>query len=65
MATITRDGEPLILAFGGYSGSSTLNSVEKFNPSNNTWTLAPTSMEEARSRFGAVAVPKELVCPNT
>ena len=65
MAIITRDGQQLILAFGGYTGSSTLNSVEQFNPSNNSWTLVPTSMEEARRAFGAIVVPRELVCPTT
>ena len=47
MATIAKNGKQLILAFGGYSGSSTLNSVEQFNPINNTWTLEQTSMVEA------------------
>ena len=65
MAIITRDGQQLLLAFGGYTGSSTLNSVEQFNPSNNSWTLVPTSMEEARREFGAVVVPRELACPTT
>ena len=59
MATITRNGQQLILALGGPSGSSRLNSVEQFNPSNNTWTLAPTTMQEARSNYGAVTL-KEL-----
>ena len=66
MATITRDGQQLLLAFGGYNGpSSGLNSIEQFNPSNNTWTLAPTSMVEARHIFGAVVIPTEMVCPTT
>ena len=72
MATIRRDGQQLILAFGGYNGPSStlnnvsiLNSVEQFNPSNNTWTLAPTTMEEARRQFGAVVVLKKMVCPAT
>ena len=61
MATITMNGQQTLLAFGGYSGSSALNSVEQFNTNNNTWTLAPTSMEEARDYFGAVAVA--IICP--
>ena len=66
MATITRDGQQLILAFGGETtGTTALNSVEQFNPSNNTWTLAPTGMEEARSQFAAVVVPTTMVCPTT
>ena len=54
-----------MFAFGGYNGLSALNSVEQFDPHKNTWTLAPTSMEEARRAFGAIAVPRELVCPTT
>ena len=45
MATITMNGQQTLLAFGGYSGSSSQmssqNSVEQFNTNNNTWTLAP------------------------
>jgi len=62
MATITRNGQQLILAFGGYSGSSNLNSVEMFNPSNNTWTLAPTTMQGAKSSFGAVPLTRAMIC---
>ena len=66
MATITMNGEQTVLAFGGYGGGigsigSILNSVEQFNTNNNTWTLAPTSMEEARYYYGAVAVT--ITCP--
>jgi len=62
MATITRNGQQLILALGGYSGSSRLNSVEQFNPSNNTWTLAPTTMQEARNSHGAVPLTRAMIC---
>ena len=56
------NGQQTLLAFGGKSGSSRLKSVEQFNTNNNTWTLAPTSMEETRSRFGAVVAARESVC---
>ena len=62
MATITRNGLQLVLAFGGYIGSSVLNSVEQFNPSNNTWTLAPTTMQEARNSHGAVPLTRAMIC---
>jgi len=64
MATITRNGQQLILAFGGYSGygGSPMNSVEQFNPSNNTWTLAPTTMQEARNSHGAVPLTRAMIC---
>ena len=63
MATLTINGQQTLLAFGGQPEPSNLNSVEQFHTHNNTWTLAPTSMEEARSEYGAVVVPRELVCP--
>lgn len=63
LATIKSDGQKLLLAFGGYTGSSYLNSVEQFNPNNNTWTLAPTTMVEARRQFGAVVLSSRMICP--
>ena len=66
MTTLIRGGQQLILAFGGSAVSSSLNSVEQFNSNNNTWSLAPTSMAEARHAFGAVAVlPTMMSCPPT
>ena len=61
MATITVNGEQTLFAFGGRSRSA-LNSVEQFNTNNNTWTLAATSMEEARDVFAATVVKRKLVC---
>ena len=65
MATITMNGQQTLFALGGWSDSQgvTLNSVEQFNTNNNTWTLATTSMAEARYYFGAVVVAEEIVCP--
>ena len=65
MTTLIRGGQQLILAFGGSAVSSSLNSVEQFDLNNNTWSLAPTSMAEARHAFGAVAVlPTTMMsCP--
>jgi len=63
MATLTINGQQTLLAFGGQPEPSNLNSVEQFHTHNNTWTLASTTMEKARSEYGAVVVPRELVCP--
>ena len=64
MATITMNGEQMLFAFGGSDENwASLNSVERFNTNNNTWTLAPTSMEEARDSFGAIVLPQEILCP--
>ena len=62
MATITVNGEQIMFAFGGADENwTTQNSVEQFDPKNNTWTLT-TSMEESRYQFGAVAVAREHAC---
>ena len=62
MGTITMNGQQTLFAFGGYSGSLYLNSIEQFDPISNTWILALTSMEEARSVYAATVVPEELIC---
>ena len=64
MATITMNGEQMLFAFGGADETwTTLDSVEQFDPSSNTWNLVPTGMEEARFYFSTVIVPGEVVCP--
>ena len=65
MATIRSNGREMLLAFGGHSGSSRLNSVEQFVTIDNTWTMASTTLKEAKSSFGAVVLPKEMICPTT
>ena len=52
----------VLVALGGWTGSSRLNSVEQFNPSNNTWTLALTTMQEAKHTYGAVPVTRAMIC---
>ena len=65
LAITTLGGATKLLAIGGqWEYSSCLTSVEHFQPSNNSWTLATTTMEEKRSHFGHVVVQPELVCPN-
>jgi len=75
MATITRNGQQLILAFGGIPDRDSYmssikngtyfgeNSVEQFHWSNKTWSVAPTAMESQRQFMGGVTVPQQLVCP--
>ena len=69
MATLTNNEQQLILAFGGRrsagpgaSWANSENSVEQFFPSNNTWSLMSTTMEEARGYFGAVTVQRKTLC---
>ena len=53
MATNTLAGSSTVFAFGGWLGGPTLDSVEMFHASNNSWTLAPSKMQQGRAMFGA------------
>ncbi len=53
------EAEGLLYAIGGNDGSSSLNTVENYDPLSNKWTLI-TSMMLRRSSVGAAA----LECPN-
>ena len=67
MAKVWRNGQEIVLAFGGLSGGTELNSVEEFDTSSNTWTR-PLTLQENRVASSAVALPTDLfrldlVCP--
>ena len=64
-ATIRRGGEEKVFAVGGESDSRYLNTVEELVEveESNTGRKADSFLGERRSYFGAVAVPKEFVCP--
>jgi len=51
-----------VLAIGGYGGGQYLSSVEEFNLEEETWSVAPYSMEEARGFFGYLVVPEDKIC---
>ena len=51
-----------VLAIGGQKGSEYLSSVEEFNLEEEAWSVAPYSMEEARSFFGYLVVPADKIC---
>jgi len=53
------EAEGLLYAIGGNDGSSSLNTVENYDPLSNKWTLV-TSMMLRRSSVGAAV----LECPN-
>lgn len=53
------EAEGFLYAIGGNDGSSSLNTVERFDPLNNKWMLI-TSMMLRRSSVGAAV----LECPN-
>ena len=60
--TITTDESETTFALGGYSGSSYLDSIEELDPDTMTWNTAPAKLEEKKGVFGAVALPRSLVC---
>ena len=67
LATIISGGEEKMFALAGTDGSydgNFLNSgkVEEWVETNSTWKAAD-SLVEGRRSFGAVAVPKHLICP--
>ena len=55
-----------VLAFGGSSGEYPdyyfPTSVEEFNLEEETWSVAPYSLDEARSRFGYLVLPEDKIC---
>ena len=62
IVTIRTEGVERALAMGGYDGSSSLDSVEEFDPDTLTWNPAPANLLERRRWFGVAAIPKNLIC---
>ena len=64
MITFDNNGDSTTLALGGYDDDNNkLKSIEKWNPETETWSEVEEQLEERKSAFGLVAVPKNLVCP--
>ena len=62
LATISRGGGETTFAIAGYSGSEYLNSVEEWEEESSTWKAAG-NLDTARSSFGVVTIPKNIICP--
>ena len=63
LATVQREGQEKLFALAGwFSGSTILDTVEEWVEDSATWKGAD-ALTVARNRFGAVAVPRELICP--
>ena len=61
--TIRTNGIERAFALGGKQDDSTwLDSVEEFDPENLTWRVAKAKLAKTRSFFGAVALPRSIVC---
>ena len=64
MITIENNGDSITLALGGEDNYyNVFKSIEKWNPETETWSEAEDQLEEKRSGFGLVALPKNFVCP--
>ena len=64
IVTITTDKVNRVLALAGHDGdSTTLSSVEEFDPDDMTWKLVPANIREGIFRFGAAELPRNLICP--
>jgi len=62
LATISRGGGDTTFAIAGWSGSQRLNSVEEWEEESSTWKAAG-NLDTARSAFGVVTIPKNIICP--
>jgi len=62
LATISRGGRDTTFALAGYSPSGRLNSVEEWEEESSTWKAAG-NLDTARTRFGVVTIPKNIICP--
>ena len=60
MVTV-HDPVPRLLAFGGSAFGGSRDEVEEFSEDTATWRVVD-KMQDKRSNFGIVAVPKDLVC---
>ncbi|CAI6370262.1 unnamed protein product [Macrosiphum euphorbiae] len=48
----------LLYVIGGDDGTSTFDSVESYNPKTKTWTMVTTSLNNARTAAGIVAIER-------
>ena len=63
MITFDNNGDSTTLALGGIDyDDNELKSIEKWNPETETWSEVEEQLEEKRSSFGLVEVPRNLVC---
>ena len=62
LATIRRGGLERVVALAGRGESTQVNTVEEWVEESATWKAA-NSLSQAKSSFGTVAIPVELICP--
>lgn len=66
MGTITWQGKPTLIVFGGrVSNREFLDSVEAWNDATETWILLPElRLKEPKMSFGYITLPTEIICAN-
>ena len=60
------DNKPTVLAVGGgyyENGWKHLDSIEKWNPTTETWTMTSMKLSEPKLDFGILSLPTRLLCP--
>ena len=63
-AAIRTEGTERVFAMGGWDGgSSAVDSVEELDPETLTWKPAQENLLERRNTFGAVSLPRRMICP--
>ena len=62
VSTIISGGEEKMFALAGFDGSTDLNTAEEWVEKNSTWKAA-NNLIAKRRHFGAVVVPRKLICP--
>ena len=62
VVTTTTEGVEITFALGGYDFSIYLDSVEELDLETLIWRESPLNLVERRYQFGAVELPKSLVC---
>ena len=60
------DNKPTVLAVGGgyyENGWKHLDSIEKWNPTTETWTMTSMKLSEPKGFFGILSLPTRFLCP--
>ena len=62
LAIVDINNIPTLLAFGGLNFWKYLDSIEQWNPHNNSWTILNIKLSEGKYSFGYNSIPKNLIC---
>ena len=57
------ENKPTVLAVGGSNDMNVLDSIEMWNPINETWTMTSMKLSEPRFNFGILSLPTRSLCP--